>query len=81
MGDGHDHQDRAAGPAPEEFRLDRRAFSVSSLHEQDDDGVYWRSRQPAERVAALAYLRWMAYGPAAVAPLQRVLTIVDLGSD
>ncbi|MFM9957187.1 MAG: hypothetical protein ACKVZJ_03860 [Phycisphaerales bacterium] len=61
-----------------EFRLDRRAFSVTSLDEQDDDGVYWATRPLAERMAALEHLRRMAYGDAALASLKRVLSVVDL---
>jgi len=52
------------------FRLDRSAFSVVSLDEQDDDGAYWHDKTPEERVRALEYLRRMAYGNAATAKLQ-----------
>jgi hypothetical protein len=59
-------------------RLQRTALSVRTLAEQDDDAVYWASRTPEERMMALEYLRRMAYGPAALAPLQRVLSVVSL---
>jgi len=63
------------------FRLDRSAFSVVSLDEQDDDGVFWSEKTPEERMLALEYLRRMAYGDAATARLQRVLSVVALGED
>jgi len=63
------------------FRLDRSAFSVTTLADQDDDGSYWKSKTPLERLTALEYLRRMAYGTAASARLQRVLTVVELGED
>jgi hypothetical protein len=61
-----------------EFRLDRRAFSVTSLDGQDDDGLYWQSKTPEERMAALEYMRRMADGPAATARIKKVLEVVKL---
>ena len=63
------------------FRLDRSAFSVVSLDEQDDDGAYWHDKTPEERMRALEYLRRMAYRNAATARLQRVLSVAQLGED
>lgn len=64
------------------YRLDRRFFSVSDLHDESDETAYWQSRTPQERMSALEYLRRMAYGhDAATARLQRVLTVVELGED
>jgi hypothetical protein len=63
------------------YRLDRTAFSVVPLDEQDDDGAYWHDKTPTERLQALEYMRRMAYGNAATARLQRVLSIAQLGED
>lgn len=63
------------------YRIDRSAFSVVSLDEQDDDGAYWQTKTPEERLRALEYLRRMAYGDAATARLQRVLSVAKLGED
>jgi hypothetical protein len=63
------------------FRLDRKAFAVVRLDEQDDDGAYWADESPLERMQALEYLRRMAYGTAATARLQRVLSVAQLGED
>ncbi len=63
------------------FRLDRSAFSVVSLDDQDDDGAYWRDKTPQERMRALEYLRRMAYGHAATARVQRVPSVAQLGED
>jgi hypothetical protein len=68
-------------PSPAQaFRLDRSAFSVGSLAE-DDDGEYWQAKTPHERMTALEYLRRMAYGPAATARIQMVLEVGLLGED
>jgi hypothetical protein len=67
--------------ASNEFRLNKAAFSVTSLNDQDDDGIYWRTKTPQERLAAIEYLRRVAYGSTASARLQRVLTIARLGED
>jgi hypothetical protein len=64
-----------------EYRLDRTAFAVVSLADQNDEGEYWRSRTPEERMRALEYLRRMAYGPAATARIQRVFEVAQLGDD
>jgi hypothetical protein len=63
------------------FVLDRSAFSIRTLDDQDDDRDYWQGKSPTEKLAALEYLRRMAYGAAATARLQRVLAVVELGSD
>jgi hypothetical protein len=63
------------------FRLDRKAFAVVPLDQQDDDGAYWAGKSPQERMQALEYLRRMAYGTAATARLQRVLSVAELGED
>lgn len=71
-----------SSPYPQHaYRLDRAAFSVVPLDEQDDEGEYWQSKTPEERICALGYLRWLAYGDAASGRLQRVLTVVELGED
>ena len=44
-------------------RVDRTAFSVTTLPEaEQDDLAYWRSRTPDERLAALELSRQIAYG-------------------
>ncbi|GJQ25025.1 MAG: hypothetical protein HBSAPP02_00570 [Phycisphaerae bacterium] len=71
--------DDSADTIENSYRLDRTAFSVVSLDEQDDEGLYWRGKSPDERLRALEYLRRMAYGNAATARLQRVLSVAQLG--
>ncbi len=47
----------------DEARVDRRAFSVTSLAEAEKaDLAYWRSRSPDERLEALELSRQIAYG-------------------
>jgi hypothetical protein len=60
-------------------RLDKTAFSVASLHDEDDARSYWLSKTPAERLQALELMRQNIYGyDPSVTRLQRVLTITEL---
>ena len=74
----------AATPAPlrmtyncaVEFRLDRRAFVVTTTTEdarRNRSLAYWRGRPPEERLAAVEFLRRQFIGPGA--RLQRVLRV------
>jgi hypothetical protein len=60
-------------------RVNRMAFSVTDfVQANSDDSAYWKSRTPAERMEALAIIRRVLYGEAAVTGrLQRVLEIVE----
>lgn len=60
--------------------VDRKAFSVVDLKDQDaDEKAYWRSRTPAERLAGVEMMRRIVYGyDPATTRLQRVLEVVDL---
>jgi len=71
------------GTAPEDgledFRLDRRQFSVARLTDPDDAVGYWLSRPVEERLRALELLRRTFYGYTnASEGLQRVLEVVQL---
>jgi hypothetical protein len=47
----------------DQARVDRSAFSVSSLTEAEEaDLTYWRQRTPDERLEALELSRQIAYG-------------------
>jgi hypothetical protein len=61
------------------YTLDRRAFSVVSLDEQDaDEKRYWRSKTPHERLEAVELTRQLLYGyDPATARLQRILEIAQ----
>ena len=61
------------------FRVDRRAFSVVSLQEQDEEEKqYWRNKSSHERLAAVETTRQVLYGydPASIR-LQRVLEVIE----
>lgn len=62
------------------FKVDRRAFSVVSLDEQDEDEKrYWRSKTPHERLEAVEMTRQLLYGyDPATTRLQRVFEVTDL---
>ena len=60
--------------------MDKTAFSVVSLHEQDplEETRYWLSRSVAERFAALEQLRQVMYGyDPALSRLQRVFETAE----
>ncbi len=59
-------------------KLDRTAFSVGELHGESDEKAYWLSKTPAERLAAVEFLRQVAYGYDPITErLQRVLEVVE----
>lgn len=63
----------------QEFKIDRDAFSVTSLEEQDkEEKQFWQSKTPFERLEALEITRQILYGydPAATR-LQRFFEIVE----
>ncbi len=45
---------KAAAPA---FSLDRSAFSVGRLHDEDNQVDYWLAQPPARRIEAVEFLR------------------------
>jgi hypothetical protein len=62
-----------------ERKVDRGAFSVVPLGEQEDDEKrYWRGKSPHERLQAVEETRQMIYGydPASTR-LQRVLEVAQ----
>lgn len=60
-------------------RVDRRAFSIVSLDEQEDDEKrYWRSKTPHERLEAIELTRQLLYGyDPATTRLQRVFEVAQ----
>jgi hypothetical protein len=66
---------------PESFKIDRTAFSVTSLFEETDEKEYWLSKTPYERLEALEWMRQVIYGYSPFTTrLQRVLTIAQFPS-
>jgi len=62
------------------FRLDKTAFSVRDLHDPDDSHTYWWDKTPQERLAALEYLRYHAYGyDPTTDNVPRILRVVERG--
>lgn len=65
--------------ANNKFKINRKAFSVVSLEEQEkEERTYWWDKTPQERLEALETTRQIIYGydPAATR-LQRVLEVVE----
>ncbi|MBI3945985.1 MAG: hypothetical protein HY321_08705 [Armatimonadetes bacterium] len=62
----------------DQVRVERIAFSVASLGDEDDEREFWLARTPGERLAAVEVMRQIVYGydPSATR-LQRVLEIVE----
>jgi hypothetical protein len=59
--------------------LDRTAFSVTSLQEQEaEEKQYWRNKTPHERLQAVEAIRQIVYGYDPVSTrLQRVLAVAE----
>jgi len=62
------------------FRLDKTAISVRGLHDPDDSYKYWWDKTPQQRLAALEYLRYHAYGyDPTTDDVPRVLRVIQRG--
>jgi hypothetical protein len=60
------------------YKMDKTAFSVSTMEDESDEKAYWLSKTPEERISALEYMRQMLYGyDPATERLQRVLTVIE----
>jgi hypothetical protein len=63
----------------DQVRLDRSAFQIGSLDDEDPDKAYWQTKSPQERMEALELLRQIIYGyDPATTRLQRVLEVAEL---
>ena len=63
----------------DQARLDRSAFEVGSLDDEDTDKAYWHAKSPQERMEALELLRQIIYGyDPATTRLQRVFEVAEL---
>jgi hypothetical protein len=60
-------------------RLDKTAFSISTLEQNDEDEkAYWLSKTPYERLDAVETMRQIIYGyDPATTRLQRVLEVTQ----
>ncbi|MFH5834372.1 hypothetical protein [Halalkalibaculum sp. DA384] len=63
----------------DKFRVDRNAFSVTSLQEQDkEEKMYWKDKTPHERLEAMELTRQIIYGyDPATTRLQRILEVTE----
>ncbi len=63
----------------EDIKIDRTAFSVSTLDGTDQNNAYWRSLTPVQRLEAMEIMRQVNYGyDPATDRLQRILEVVKL---
>lgn len=60
-----------------DLKIDKTAFSVSSLSDPSDDRSYWLKRTPIERMRQIEILRRINYGHLATSRLQRILDVVE----
>ncbi len=61
-------------------RMDRKAFKIKNIHDDDSDYKYWMSKTPQERLEAVEIIREHYFGLIndGVKPrLQRVYTIIE----
>lgn len=60
------------------LHVDKKTIVISSLGDPTDEIIYWSTKSPIERLAAIELMRQIIYGydPASTR-LQRVLTITE----
>ena len=62
----------------DQLRMDKTAFTVTSLFDESDEKAYWLSKTPQERLEALEIMRQIVYGyDPATTRLQRVFAVVE----
>jgi hypothetical protein len=62
----------------DDARLDKTAFSVGTLEDEGRDRLFWLSKTPAERFAAVELMRQIVYGyDPATLRFQRVLEVLE----
>ncbi len=61
------------------YKIDKTAFSVTSLLAASDEKECWLTKTPSERLQALEFMRQMIYGydPSSTR-LQRVFAVAEL---
>ena len=59
------------------WKVDRTAFAVVALDEEQDEREYRWSHSPEERLRHLEYLRRINYGDRVSERLQRILEVVE----
>lgn len=64
------------------IKMDKTAFSVTTLSAKTNDKEYWQSKTPQERMQALEIMRQINYGyDPTIARMEKVLEIVQLTPD
>lgn len=59
-------------------RLNKNIISIATLQDETDEKVYWFSKTPQERIAAMEVMRKILYGyDPTTTRLQRVLEITE----
>jgi hypothetical protein len=60
------------------LKVDKTTMVISSLDDPTDETIYWSTKTPSERLAALEVMRQIIYGyDPTTTRLQRVLTITE----
>lgn len=63
----------------DDIRMDKSAFSVTSMDDEPDEKKYWLSKSPTERIQAAEIIRRILYGyDPLTARLQRFFEVVEL---
>jgi hypothetical protein len=61
----------------QEIKIDKSAFSITSLTDETEDRAYWLSKTPEERLKAIEINRQIIYGNIYTSSrFQRVLEII-----
>ena len=61
------------------FKIDKSAFSIGSIHDEGDEKEYWLSKSPQERIEAIEIMWQIIYGyNPSTNRLQRFFEITEL---
>ena len=61
------------------FKIDKSAFSIGSIHDEGDEKEYWLSKSPQERIEAIEIMWQIIYGyKPSNDQLQRFFEITEL---
>ncbi len=62
----------------DDFKVDRTAFTIGSIHDESDEKDYWKSVTAEERIKAIEIMRQIVYGYRGSTPrLQRFFEVAE----
>ena len=61
-----------------ENRIDKNAFTIHNLHDDQNDLLYWLNKSPQDRISAIEMMRIINYGNDIITTrLQRLFEVTE----